>query len=67
MKKDIVATISGGISTESWERYYNQLWMALKDQYDYYILEQLYKELQSSELISLKNVIMERKSQENNK
>ena len=45
MKKEITVTIKGQISDEPLENYYKQLWMAIKEQCGYEVLEELYSEL----------------------
>lgn len=45
MKKDITVTITEEISEELLEKYYKQLWNALKDQFENEDLKKIYIEL----------------------
>ncbi|WP_428817773.1 hypothetical protein ACQR2L_07655 [Clostridium butyricum] len=45
MKKDITVTITEEISEELLEKYYKQLWNALKDQFENEDLKKFYIEL----------------------
>lgn len=45
MKKEISVTIRGTVSRETWKNYYDQLWIAIKEQYGYDTLERIYKVL----------------------
>ncbi len=59
MKKDITVTITEEISEELLEKYYKQLWNALKDQFENEDLKKFYIELCKDEqknLITKKQV-----------